>query len=128
MAVDTDWQDIALVEGYTRDFDFSVGGGDEKTSYFFSGAYNDTKGIVLGNDLERASARTNITHKFSDKLNMGMNISYSRVINDRISNDNAFTTPMQAIAQAPISPAFIDGEPFAETLYANFLLQEKYAF
>lgn len=128
LAVDTDWQDIALVEGYTRDFDFSVGGGDEKTSYFFSGAYNDTKGIVLGNDLERASARTNITHKFSDKLNMGMNISYSRVVNDRISNDNAFTTPMQAIAQAPISPAFIDGEPFAETLYANFLLQEKYAF
>jgi TonB-linked SusC/RagA family outer membrane protein len=121
-AVDTDWTDLALVDGYTREADFSVGGGDEKTSYFFSGAYNDTKGIVRGNELERISARTNITHKFSDKLNMGMNMSYSRVINDRIANDNSFLTPLQAIAQAPISPAFNeDGSAFTETLYANFL-------
>lgn len=34
---------------------------------------------------------------------------------------------MQAAAQAPISPAFIDGEPFAGTTYANFLLEDKYA-
>jgi TonB-linked SusC/RagA family outer membrane protein len=126
LEVDTDWQDIALIDGYTRDADFSVGGGDEKTSYFFSGAYNDTKGIVLGNTLERISARTNITHQFTDKLNMGMNMSYSRVINERIANDNSFTTPLQAIAQSPLSPAYNDdGSANPNTQYVNFLAQQQ---
>lgn len=125
-AVDTDWQEEALIDGYQTDADFSVGGGDEKTSYFFSGAYNNTKGIVIGNELERISARTNITHKFSDKLNTGMNISYSRVFNERIAEDNAFVTPMQAIAQSPLSSTFLDnGDYNPNTQYANFLGQQQ---
>jgi TonB-dependent SusC/RagA subfamily outer membrane receptor len=36
----TDWQDLAFRNGYTTDADFSLSGGDAKTKYFFSGAYN----------------------------------------------------------------------------------------
>ncbi len=126
---DTDWQDIALRDGYTRDVDFSVSGGNAKTTYFFSGAYNDTKGIVKGNNLERISSRLNIQHKLTDKFTAGMNMNFSRVDIDRIANDNAFVTPLQAIAQAPISPAYdANGDPFTNTVYANFLLQDKHAF
>ena len=129
LAVDTDWQDLALDEGYVRDADFSVTGGDEKTSYFFSGAYSDTKGIVVGNELERISARTNLSHKFSEKLKLGMNISYSRIVNDRIANDNAFVTPIQAIAQSPISPAFLEnGQANPDTQYPNFLRHQRNSF
>ena len=129
LAVDTNWEDLALRNGYTRDADFSVSGGNAKTTYFFSGAYNDTRGIVQGNDLERISTRLNIQHKFSSKFSAGMNMNYSRVDIDRIANDNAFVTPLQAIAQAPISPAFLDdGDPNPNTLYPNFLLQDKHAF
>jgi TonB-linked SusC/RagA family outer membrane protein len=125
---DTNWEDLALVDGYTRDSDFSISGGDAKTTYFFSGAYNDTKGIVRGNELNRISSRLNIKHKLTDKFTAGMNLSFSRTDIERIANDNSFVTPLQAIAQAPISPAFVDGEPFVNTVYANFLLQDKYAF
>ena len=123
---DTNWEDLAIVKGYTRDADFSMSGGDAKTTYFFSGAYNDTKGIVLGNELNRISSRLNVKHKLTDKFTAGMNLSFSRTDIDRIANDNSFVTPLQAIAQAPISPAFVDGEPFVNTVYANFLLQDKY--
>ena len=127
--VDTDWQDLAFQDGHTRDVDFSVSGGNEKTSYFFSGSYNDTAGIIRGNFLERITARTNLSHQVTDKLKMGMNVSYARVENDRIANDNAFVTPLQAIAQVPISPAFNDdGTANANTLYANHLLQEQNSF
>lgn len=127
--VDTDWEDLALRSGYVRDADFSVSGGNATTTYFFSGAYNDTKGIVRGNDLERISARLNIQHQLSDKFTTGMNINYSRVDIDRIANDNAFVTPLQAIAQPAISPAFLpNGDPNPNTLYPNFLLQDKHAF
>lgn len=125
---DTDWEELALVNGHQRDVDFSISGGDAKTTYFFSGAYNDTKGIVRGNELERISSRINVKHKLSDKFTTGMNLSFSRTDIDRIADDNAFTTPLQAIAQAPISPAFVDGEPFVNTVYANFLLEDKHAY
>jgi TonB-linked SusC/RagA family outer membrane protein len=127
--IDTDWQSLALRDGQIYDADFSARGGNAKTKFFFSGAFNDTKGIVLGNDLQRFNARSNVSHKFSDKFNAGMNLSYSRTVIDRIANDNAFVTPLQAIAQTPLTPAFLeDGTANPNTLYPNFLLQEQNAF
>jgi TonB-linked SusC/RagA family outer membrane protein len=124
---DTDWEKIALVEGSVQDADFSVSGGSDNTNYFFSVAYNETEGIVLGNSLDKISARANISTAVTDKLTLNFNLGYGRTDIDRIANDNAFVTPLQAIAQAPISPAFVDGEPFTNTVYANFLLEDKYA-
>lgn len=127
--VNTDWQDLAFQTGYTTDADMSVSGGDDKTLYFFSGAYNNTTGIITGNELERFTARTNVSHRFSDKFQAGLNIAYSRTEIDRIANDNAFVNPVQAIAQPSLSPAYLEnGEPNPNTLYANFLLQDKHAF
>jgi len=127
--VDTDWQDLAFQDGHVRDADVSMSGGDEKTRYFFSGAYNDTKGIITGNELDRITARANVSHQLSDNFNAGLNMSFSRTNIDRIANDNAFVNPLQAIAQPALSPAYLEnGDPNPNTLYANFLLQDKHAF
>lgn len=127
--VDTDWNDLAFQDGYQTDTNFSVSGADAKTSYFFSGAYNNTTGIIRSNELERVTARTNVSHKLTDKFTTGMNMAFSRVEVDRVANDNAFATPLQAIAQSPLSPAFLsDGTPNPNTLYGNFLLDDQNAF
>ncbi len=126
--VDTDWQDFVFQDGFQTDVDFSVSGADEKTSYFFSGAYNNTTGIIRSNELERANARTNITHQFSNKFKIGINLGFSRTEIDRIANDNQFATPLQAIAQSPLSPALLpDGTPNPSTLYGNFLFDDQNA-
>ncbi|MCP9199703.1 TonB-dependent receptor [Gramella sp. GC03-9] len=127
--VDTDWQDLALQSGHVQDASLSMSGGNEKTTYFFSGAYNDTEGIITGNDLERINSRINVTHSFDEKFRAGMNTSFSRTEIDRIANDNAFVNPIQAVAQPAISPAYLEnGDPNPNTLYPNFLLQDKHAF
>lgn len=127
--VNLDWQDLAFQKGYVQDADFSMSGGDAKTSYFFSGAYNDTKGIVTGNEMERITARVNVSHKLTDRFNAGINMSFSRTDIDRIANDNAFVNPLQAIAQPAISPAYLpDGSPNPNTLYPNFLLHQENSF
>lgn len=126
-AIDTDWQKYIFRQGAVRDIDFSVSGGDDNYNYMFTASNNDSKGIIRGNDLGRNTARLNVSAKVTDKLKLGMNLGFSRTSIDRVANDNAFVTPMQAVAQAPISPAFIDGEPFTGTTYANFLLEDKYA-
>jgi len=124
--IDTDWQDLALVNGSTSDYGVSVSGGSEKTRFFISGAYHNTEGIVRGNELDRYSFRANIDHNISEKLRIGSNTNFSKTIIDRISNDNAFATPLQAIAQVPISRPFNDdGTPNNDTtLYYNFLTEE----
>jgi TonB-linked SusC/RagA family outer membrane protein len=121
--VDSDWQDTAFQNGLTTDADFSVSGGDEKTKYFFAGAYNNTKGIIVSNELERVTARTNLSHQISDKFTAGMNLSFSRSEIQRVQDDNSFTTPLQAVAQSPLSPIRLaDGTANPNTLYANYLL------
>jgi TonB-linked SusC/RagA family outer membrane protein len=127
-AVDTDWNKLAFRDGSQSDIDLSVSGGDQKTQYFFGGALNKTKGIIRGNDLQRISARLNIKHQISSKIHAGMNLSVSNTKVERVDNDNSFTTPLQSIAQSPLSPAYnSDGTPNANTLYANFLLEDVYA-
>ncbi|GIQ57331.1 SusC/RagA family TonB-linked outer membrane protein [Flavobacterium collinsii] len=127
--VDTDWQDIAFQTGYTTDADFSVSGGDDKTRYFFSGAYNNTTGIIDSNSLERITGRSNISHKVSDRFTVGMNLGFSRAIINRVQDDNSFTSPLQSVAQSPISQARLaDGTANPNTEYANYLLAKDNTF
>jgi len=126
--INTDWNDITFRTGSEKTVNFSVSGGDQKTIYYFGGGYNDSEGILLGNALDRFNGRANLKHTFNDKFNAGLNLGISKTTIDRVSNDNAFTTPLQAIAQAPLSPARLEnGEPFSGTVYPNFLLEEDYA-
>ncbi len=126
--VDTDWNKLAFRDGSQSDMDLSVSGGDQKTQYFFSGALNKTKGILLGNDLQRMGARINIKHQVNSKFMAGMNLGFSKTIIERIDDDNSFTTPLQAIAQSPLSPVYDkEGLINSNTLYANFLLEDEHA-
>ncbi|CAN1484893.1 OMP_RagA_SusC, TonB-linked outer membrane protein, SusC/RagA family [Flavobacteriaceae bacterium] len=121
--VDSDWQDEAFQNGLTTDADFSVSGADDKTKYFFAGAYNKTVGIITSNELQRVTARTNLSHQVTDKLNLGMNIGFSRSEIQRVQDDRSFVTPLQAVAQSPLSPIRLaDGTGNPETLYDNFIL------
>lgn len=125
--VDTDWQDLALIDGSIEDFGVSISGGGAKTRFFLSSGYNKTHGIVRGNILERYSLRGNFDHDISDKFKTGLNMTISKSKINRISNDNAFATPLQAVAQVPVSPAYLeDGvTPNNDTTeYYNFLTEQ----
>lgn len=124
--VDTDWQALALVDGSVQDHTISISGGDEKTTFFISGGYNRTEAIVRGNDLERYSIRTNLDHTVSDRLRVGVNVGASKTHISRIGTDNSFSTPLQAVAQSPLSPAYLEnGVPNNETtIYYNFLMSQ----
>ncbi|MDP3357850.1 MAG: TonB-dependent receptor [Lutibacter sp.] len=125
--VDTNWQDYALVKGSVQDHNFSISGGNEKTLSFISGGYNNTEGIVRGNSLDRYSFRGNLDHKISDKFRVGLNTGLSKTKISRIGTDNSFSTPLQAIAQSPLTPAYLDDgiTPNNETsIYYNFLMEE----
>lgn len=102
--VDTDWQDQLFQTGQSSQATLSARGGNDKTKFFASAAWSDQEGILLGNNFERLSGRLNIDQQVSDKVNFGFNMSLSRTFTDQVANDNAFSTPMQLVALAPITP------------------------
>ncbi|MEJ7645621.1 MAG: TonB-dependent receptor [Chryseolinea sp.] len=87
-AVDTDWQDEVLRKAVLQQYQLSVRGGDEKTSYYISGAYREEEGVQLNNKFTRLSAVMNLDRKLTDKLSIGTNLSISRTLNQRVKGDN----------------------------------------
>ncbi len=100
----TDWQQQAYQQASALTFDLSASGGGEKTSFFISGSYTGQDGILLGNAFERLAGRINLNHEINQSVNIGFNYNIARTENDRVANDNFFSTPLQLVAQSPITP------------------------
>lgn len=105
-AVDTNWQEEAFQEAAMFSHDLSASGGNENTRFYVSGHFSDQDGILIRDRFQRASTRINLDHTAGEKLNLGMNLSAGRSFHQRLSSDNAFSTPIQLIAQAPIAPLY----------------------
>lgn len=106
--VNTNWeretfQDNPLMQQY----DLNLTGGNEKTKFYMAGQALDQQGIIVGNSYKRYSGRLNLTNKATDFLEIGINLNFANSINNRLSNDNAFSSPLQSVALSPITP-FID--------------------
>ncbi|WP_461126721.1 SusC/RagA family TonB-linked outer membrane protein [Spirosoma aerophilum] len=133
----TDWQNEAFQKAPSQQYDLSARGGDAKTRFFISGQYFDQSGIIIKNRFRRLSGRVNLDHTATDKLTLGVNMNLSHSINDRVSNDNAFSTPMQIVALSPMSPVIdprtnrlsgADPDQYPSyPLYYNPLINRDYA-
>ncbi|MEO5888769.1 MAG: TonB-dependent receptor [Ferruginibacter sp.] len=102
--VNTNWQDQAFQDAPISQYDLNFSGGTDKTTFYMGGQYLDQTGIVRRNSLKRYSGRLNLEHKVRDWLSVGVNMSFARTFNKRVSNDNAFSTPLQIVALSPITP------------------------
>lgn len=121
------WADNAYQNDAGIDqLDFSASGGNDKTKFYTSLQLSDQKGILINDRFKKLSARANLDHKASDKISFGLNFSLSRSVNNRLSNDNEFTTPMQLLALPPIQPAYSeDGTLNTNTVYFNGLIKAQ---
>ena len=117
--IDTDWQAQAFQKAPMGQFDISASGGDAKTRFFVSAQYLDQKGILIKNSFKRLSGRVNLDHKATDRLTLGVNVNLARTLNGRLSNDNAFSTPLQIVALPPITPVI---DPRTDELSGNYTL------
>ncbi len=103
----TNWEKLAYNdESKTRIIDINASGGSEKTRFYISGGYNDQDGILFGNDFKRLSGRVNLEQDVSSRLKLGFNMGISRTVSNRVAQDNQFSTPMQIVALAPITPVY----------------------
>ncbi|PKA99714.1 TonB-linked SusC/RagA family outer membrane protein [Flavobacteriaceae bacterium MAR_2009_75] len=70
----TDWLDEIYQHGLLQDYNLSVTGGSEKTSYSFQGGFLEENGILKNTSYNRISFRSNVDSKPFEWLNIGQRL------------------------------------------------------
>jgi len=91
----TNWMDEVSRYGNIQEYELGVTGGNEKTSHYTSGLYSRTEGVFYGVDYTKYQLRSNITHKVSDRLNMGVRFNaFHSEMNDVPMQSLYYANPM----------------------------------
>jgi TonB-linked SusC/RagA family outer membrane protein len=121
----TDWQSLIFNKSAKRqNHEFSISGGNEKSTFYTSFGYLSQEGIVATDisKYKRFNIRLNSTHKAKKWLTIGQNLGYAYNESIGLGNTNSeFGGPLSsAINLDPITPAVITDPAVASLpLYAN---------
>ena len=92
----TDWRDQVTRTATQQQYNLSLSGGNEKTTFYASGGFFKQTGIVIATDFKRYNGSLSVTHRPTDKLlfTAGLNIGYT---NQRTPlNGGYFSNPASA--------------------------------
>ena len=81
----TNWFKEGLRNGITQKYELTASGGTDRLSNYFSAAYENIEGIVIGNDYEKLNFRANSDFQVNDEIKIGTKFSLSRMINNDVS-------------------------------------------
>lgn len=101
--------------GTVENFDVSVSGGSEKTTFSLSANYNFADAITRGVNFERGLVRANLTHNIDEIWRVEFNTNMSMVetsADGTVSQGGSFTNNIQrsALMIPPVTPMVINGD------------------
>jgi len=107
---ETNYQDVTFQTAYKHEYDFNVGGGTDKATYYLGLGYLNQDGIVSGTFYKNYTGLFNGTYKLSDRLSINTNIGY------QIRNANAPNNYQNVLARSVTMPFtyrlnYEDGKP-----------------
>lgn len=73
----TDWYDEVTRTGQIQQYDLSINGGNDKTTFRISLGYMGNDGVAINNSYNRTSGRVNLDHKFNNWITGGISATYS---------------------------------------------------
>jgi TonB-linked SusC/RagA family outer membrane protein len=91
-----DWIDGVTRTGVSQNYNFSVRGGGETSTYYLGVNNTDQEGFTIGNNLKTTNVRLNVNTDISDNLRVGANTNISFSKNDRIGEENNTFAPFTA--------------------------------
>lgn len=74
------WQSEAYRPGSISNADLSVQGGNDRTTYYVSGAYNKQDAILRNVDFQRFSGKLNLTTKLNNKVTLDAGLTGSNIV------------------------------------------------
>lgn len=102
----TDWQNVIFKDNAkVSNYYFSADGGNQASSYAFSLGYFDQDGIIISSNYKRFTFRINSTHKLTNYLKVGENLSITNERNRGVATNNEnYSVINSAISFAPWDP------------------------
>ncbi|WP_129714722.1 SusC/RagA family TonB-linked outer membrane protein [Pedobacter sp. SYP-B3415] len=73
---ETNYQDVSFQDAMRSEYDFNIGGGTEKATYYASLGHLNQNGIVAGTDYKNYNFLLNATYKLSDSWDINANVNY----------------------------------------------------
>jgi TonB-dependent starch-binding outer membrane protein SusC len=112
----TNWYDQIYQAGKTQEYDLSISGGTQKSTYAFSAGYADQQGILIHTDFKRYTFRSNSDAKVADWLKVGQSLSatFTQKLGD-MGSDGEASPISQAYRIQPIIPVYDIMGKFAGT-------------
>ena len=105
----TDWQEELLETGTVQNYDFSIRGGGQKSTFAISGGYFNEDGLIKNTFYERYSLRINSDHSISKRFKVGQSLQLTRVEQNDIGTNSAQSGILwSAIRFHPGLPVFLD--------------------
>lgn len=113
----TNWMDEITRTSMYQNYNVSLSGGSEKTTYFGSFGYNETEGIIKKSGLKRYSGRFNVNHQLFDWLKLGYSVNYTYRDQDKNVTDIGGTSWWQAAIY--LSPLIKKDSEFNDLWYSG---------
>lgn len=120
--LNTDWQDEIFRTAPMQNYDISVSGGNDKTTYFVSGNLLLQDGIIIGSDFGKGSFRINLGQQINKWLKTGVsvNLSYSRSNGVVTNSEGGFASSITSWA-LEMNPALPVRNESGDYIYENNL-------
>jgi TonB-linked SusC/RagA family outer membrane protein len=103
LGIGTDWQKELFRTTPMTKHQLSLGGGNEKTTYYLSADYLKQEGIAVGSGFDRYSFRLNLDNKPRNWMTLGANLSFNQTNENLItSNENIISNSIRLTPQVPV--------------------------
>jgi TonB-linked SusC/RagA family outer membrane protein len=99
----TDWQKELFKSTPMSKHQLSMSGGNDKTTYYFSGEFLNQDGVALGSGFKRYGFRVNLDNKPREWATVGVNLSVNQTKeNLTTSQENVISNALQLTPQVPV--------------------------
>jgi TonB-linked SusC/RagA family outer membrane protein len=111
LSTNTDWLNKVTRKGSQQQYNLSMSGGNEKTTFYVSGGYFKQDGTTIATDFKRYNGSLSVTHKAYDWLAFTGGLSGSTSSQNTPGNGGAYANPVLAsyFLQPWLSPYNADG-------------------
>ena len=113
-----DWQDEIFRTGFIQSHSLSVQESTKKTNFMFSGSFLQDKSILIETDWKKMTAKATIDHYFTNFLRAGIDISYSRIMDEGVPTGGEGTAQQAGVITSALTAVPYDmRDPNTQALF-----------
>lgn len=113
-----DWQDAIFRTGFIQSHSLSVQESTKKTNFMFSGSFLQDQSILIETDWKKMTAKATVDHYFTNFLRAGIDINYSRIMDDGVPTGGEGTAQQAGVITSALTAVPYDmRDPNTQALF-----------